>query len=345
METIKLTVPSNSLHAAQILTGFLALKDQGFRVELTDKSRDSGNPFYDLPVVLARYRGQRIVYDLWDGYQNPQGMGLGLADCDFYFKRSFSPEKNALLFPRDKDKMYPLGFNYHVTCRHNPIREPVWKAAVKPLLGKTPDRFFVPEVFEGKAERKPGEPVRILFLTQLWDDHDPSVSREANQERTFINETRIRILRTLRERYADAFVGGLRDEALSRAAAPELIVPAEYTERKKYLKLMHSSDICVGSMGLHESIGWKTGEYVAAAKAIVNERLRYRVTGDFEEGKNYLSFTNAEECVEAVRRLADSEEALYAMKRANEEYYRRYLRPDVLVKNSLETVDRVLEKR
>ena len=53
METVKLTVPSNSLHAAQILTGFLTLKEQGWDVEVTDNSRDAGNPFYDLPVVLA----------------------------------------------------------------------------------------------------------------------------------------------------------------------------------------------------------------------------------------------------------------------------------------------------
>ncbi|MCI7808563.1 hypothetical protein MR626_04645 [bacterium] len=344
METVKLTVPSNSLHAAQILTGFLTLKEQGWDVEVTDNSRDAGNPFYDLPVVLAQYRGQRIVYDLWDGYQDPEDMGKGLAQSDFYFKRSFSPEKNAALFPEEQGKMYPLGFNYHVTCKGNPIREPVWKAALKPLMGRTPDRYFVPEVFEAKAERKTG-PVKILFLTQLWDDHDPTLSREANEERTFINETRSQILRTLKERYGDAFIGGLRDEALSRDRAPELIVPAELTERKKYLALMRSCDICIGSMGLHESIGWKTGEYVAAARAIVNERFRYRVTGDFAEGKNYLPFTGAEECVEAVRQLADSPEALFAMKRANEEYYRGFLKPEVLVKNTLETVDRVLAQR
>ena len=342
METVTLTVPSNSLHASQILTGFLMLKAQGWDVALTDSSRDAGNPFYDLPVVLAQYRGQRIVYDLWDGYQDPEDMKKALDQCDFYFKRSFSPEKNAALFPEDQKKMHPLGFNYHVTCKSNPIREPVWKAALKPLMGRTPDRYFVPEVFEGKAERKPEKPVKILFLTQLWDDHDPALSREANEERTFINETRTQILRTLKERYGDAFVGGLRDEAISRNRAPELIVSPVYTERKKYLALMRSCEICIGSMGLHESIGWKTGEYIAAARAIVNERFRYQVTGDFAEGKNYLPFTDADQCVAAVRQLAESPEARYKMQKANEDYYRNSLRPDALVKNSLDTVNRIL---
>lgn len=51
---------------------------------------------------------------------------------------------------------------------------------------------------------------------------------------------------------------------------------------------MRRSDICIGSTGLWDSIGWKTGEYVAAARAVVNERFVYEVPGGFREGVNYL---------------------------------------------------------
>lgn len=342
METIKLTIPSNIPHLSQIITGFLRLKEQGQAVEIADISRDAENPFYDLPVVLAEYRGKRIIYDLWDGYQDPDGIRKGLEACDFYFKRSFSAEKNAALFPEEEGKIYPLGFNYHVTHRKNPINEPLWKSALKPLLGRAPERYFVTEVFEEKAQKKTDGPVKILFLTRLWDDHDPALPPEQNAERTKINEMRIEIIRTLRQQYGDAFVGGLNDISLSRQLAPGLIVPAKYTERKNYLKLLHSCDICIGSMGLHESIGWKTAEYVAAAKAIVNEDFHYSVPGNFAQGQNYLAFSTAAQCISAVQRLVDSPEALYAMKRANEEYYQNYLKPEVLVKNSLNTVDRML---
>lgn len=342
METVKLTIPSNIPHISQIITGFLILKEQGKDVQILDRSKDDANPFYDLPVVLAKYRGKQIVYDLWDGYQDPEDIRKGLDACDFYFKRSFSEEKNAAHFPDAKEKMYPLGFNYHVTHRKNPISEPLWKAVIKPLLGRAPERYFVPEVFEGEAQKKPDGPIRILFLTRLWDSHDPTLPPELNEERRQINEMRVEIIRTLRQQYGDSFVGGLNDCGLSRALAPELIVPAKFTERKKYLKLLHSCDICIGSMGLHESIGWKTAEYVAAAKAVVNERFHYSVPGDFALGRNYLAFDNAAECIEAVQRLVDSPEALYAMKQANEAYYRSFLKPEVLVTNSLNTVDRVL---
>ena len=173
-------------------------------------------------------------------------------------------------------------------------------------------------------------------MTRLWNDQEPDFSREDNAERTYINQMRIDIIRSLREKYGEQFIGGLNDCELSRKWAPDLIMPAKYTERKRYLKLLHSCDICIGSMGLFESVGWKTGEYVAAAKAIVNERLHYTAPGDFQEGKNYLEFNTAQECLDAVERLVTDPQLRFEMQKANEEYYERFLRPDVLVSNTLE---------
>ena len=342
MEKVTLYIESPVPHASQIITGLLRMKEQGWPVEFVDQ-RNSGSAYCGMPLMRAEYRGQRIVYDVGDGYNVPEDMKIGLKDCDFYFKRSFSAEKNACLLPEYVDKMYPLGFNYHVTHRNNPINEPLWKHFLKPLLGRAPDRYFAPEVFEGKARQVEGAP-KILFLTRLWEQEE-GLPDEVNEERVLINEMRIRMVKTLRERYGDAFVGGVNDTPLSREIAPELIMPAEYTERKKYLKLLHSCDICIGSMGLFESIGWKTGEYVAAAKAIVNERFHYTVTGDYREGEHYLPFETAEECLEAVEELVRNPRKLYAMKKANEEYYQRYLKPEMLVKNSLELVDKILAEK
>lgn len=342
MKKIKLIIGSRVPHISQIVTGFLMLKEQGYELEFAECT-DSGSELAGMPAIRAEYQGQKLLYDVGDGYNVPEAVIAGVQASDFYFKRSYSEKRNREIAPRYLDKMYPLGFNYHVTYRGNPLREPVWKTLVKPLLGRTPDCWFTPKVFEGEPRKNDGKPVRILFLTRLWDDHEPGFSAEENAERTYINHMRIEIIRSLRETYGDAFVGGLNDNALSRAWAPELIMPAKYTERRKYLKLLHSSDICIGSMGLFESIGWKTGEYVAAAKAIVNEELHFSVTGDFEEGKNYLSFRTKEECLAAVQLLVEDPDRLYAMKAENARYYQKYLRPDILVKNTLDLVDRCLE--
>lgn len=342
MKKVKLIIGSRVPHVSQIITGFLMLQKQGYAVEFAEAG-DTGSILFNMPAIRAEYRGQKLLYDVGDGYNVPESVAAGVEACDFYFKRSYSRERNLQIVPGDADRIYPLGFNYHVTCKGNPVGEPLWKTLAKPLLGRTPDCWFRPEVFEGKAEETSGQP-KILFLTRLWDDQEPGFSREENAERTYINQMRIDIIRALRETYGEAFVGGLNDNALSRAWAPDLIMPAKYTERRKYLKLLHSSDICIGSMGLFESIGWKTGEYVAAAKAIVNEKMHFSVTGDFAEGRNFLSFSTAEECLEAVRQLAEDPRRLQSMKLANRQYYQAYLRPDVLVKNSLDIVDRALEK-
>lgn len=340
METIKFTIPSKVYHIAQIATGFHILKKQGWPIEIINRTEDRENPFFGLPVAYAEYRGKKIIYDLWDGYQNPKEMRKCLAQCDFYFKRSFSAQKNARLFPEFQEKMFPLGFNYHVTYRTSPVNEPLVKSLLKPFLGKAPELYFVPGVFEGTPRKKENKDVRILFQAQLWDVRDPDMSPQMAQECEYINRTRIEIIRALKQTYGAQFFGGLRDSKLARELAPELIQPETYTERRKYLKLVHSCDICIGSMGLHESIGWKTAEYIAAAKAIVNEDFHYTVTGDFQEGKHYLSFSTAEECLEAVRSLAESPEKRYAMQQANAEYYAAYLKPEVLVKHTLELAEK-----
>lgn len=343
MDKIKLIIPTNIHHAAQIITGFLMLKEQGWEVEIQNRSGNRCAPFYGLPALLVEYRGKRLFYDVWDGYQDLPDMLLGLKNSDFYFKRSFSPEKNRELFLEDSGRMYPLGFNYYVTHPGNPTNEPLWKAAARMLRGKTPARYFVPEVFEGSVDTNCGTPPKILFLAGLWGREDWLGDDPANSEREAVSAMRVEIIRAMRRAFGSAFIGGINDCALSRKLAPDLIVPRSLTERRRYLNVMHGCDICIGSAGLHGSIGWKTGEYVAAAKAIVHEEMNYSVTGDFREGVNYLSFRTPEECVEAVAKLVESPQQLQAMKRANATYYQKYLRPDMLVKNTLRVVDGVLD--
>jgi hypothetical protein len=89
---------------------------------------------------------------------------------------------------------------------------------------------------------------------------------------------------------------------------------------------MHGSDICIGSMGLHKSIGWKTGEYVAASKAIINEKLKYEMPGDFKDGINYISYNTVNECFNAVDYLISNPDIVYKMKCANHRYYKKYLK-------------------
>ena len=102
--------------------------------------------------------------------------------------------------------------------------------------------------------------------------------------------------------------------------------------------MVKESSICIATMGLHESIGWKFAEYVSASKAIVSEELHYEVPGDFQSGRNYLTFKTPEECVDQIDKLVKDEDYRYQMMVNNFNYYHQYVRPDRLVLNSLITI-------
>ena len=75
MDKIRLIIPSRAKHCNEVITGALMLRQQGWDVELEDCSRED-SPFRDLPVVQAEYRGKKLFYDVWDGYQDPEDMEL-----------------------------------------------------------------------------------------------------------------------------------------------------------------------------------------------------------------------------------------------------------------------------
>jgi hypothetical protein len=107
------------------------------------------------------------------------------------------------------------------------------------------------------------------------------------------------------------------------------------TTKRQYLRLLAEHPICVTSGGLHRSLGWKLGEYVALSKAIVTERLAFEVPGEFAEGKNYLSYADAKGCVAAVKRLVHDQALRGSMMQSNRDYFLNHLRPDRLVANAL----------
>lgn len=344
MESITVRYYSREPHISQVLTGFCMLARQQpseYQCSFLSAFDNSISGAY----VEAEYRGKRIIYDLMDGYQDIAGMQMLLDGCDFYFKRSYSPEKNEELLC-DAAKMRPLGLNYHVSCKGHPVDKPFWKEQIKRLVhienNTYSNTYFSADKFEDVPSYKEKE-IQVMFAARLWEP-DRTLPDKLNVERCVINQMRIQIIRALKEMKTIEFLGGLSDTPLSREQAPELILPEQMTNRRSYLHLLHRADICIATMGLHESIGWKLGEYVAASKAIVSEPLHYQVPGDFYEGKNYVSFVDAAECVDRVRSIADSPQTLYKMKLANREYYCKYVKPDQLIKNTLQIVDREMER-
>ena len=74
---------------------------------------------------------------------------------------------------------------------------------------------------------------------------------------------------------------------------------------------------------------------MASGKAIVSEPLFFAVPGDFREGHNYLSFSSSVELIEKCNYLLNHQEKSREMEQNNINYYFNYLKPDVLVWNTI----------
>ena len=301
-------------------------------------------------VVEIRTCGKRIAFDMGDRSMLHHDIGVQyLNDVDMYFERSHEPEFILTLPTALRDKVRPFGFNYYVTYPGNPV-ETIPKTLQGKLIKKAKQltgysRCMYVDAFEKCADYKEKD-LRIIFMARLWDpeeirldDSTPTHLRAyreyMREERQQINRDRIAIIRALRKEYGDRFVGGIQHNAFSEKCCSDILLPVKLTRKKHYLSEMQRADICIGSTGLHKSIGWKTGEYVASSRAIVAERLCYCVPGDFAEDENYLPFDCVDECLCAVDKLYRNPMAVYQMKQKNEKYYWEYLRPEQQIMNAL----------
>lgn len=334
MILIKLTKNGKWAHCNQIYAGFEALAKQKLcSLQLFEEPASAENS--SMPAhVKVEIKNKTIIFDVDDGYQNYHGIQCLLKQCDYYFKRSYKLETNQQLFPDDVQKIYPLGFNYYIYSQIAD-NKPLWKKIIRKLFFQKTEDYYRYTRFEAKPSHN-NKPPKILFLTRLWDPDEVNNEKE-RAERLYINRMRIDIIKELRTRYGSHFIGGLADSSLARQLAPDIIAPRSITKKTRYLNYIKRADICIGSMGLHGSIGWKTAEYIAAAKAIVSEQFAYTVPGPFEEGKNYIAYNNVAECLNAIDTLYRDNIKMDEMKAANYTYYHQHLKPDVLILNALRT--------
>lgn len=336
---------------ARLITSFHMLEQDGtIKLQLIENSgRAKRIPFAE--VVEAEAGGKCIAFDMGDRWvlSHPENINY-LSKIDIYYARDYS-EHESIVTPivfRDNPKVKPYGFNYYSSYYGNPVVKPNGKAALlkyhlQYLTGYS--RCFEPPFYEVFPDNKLND-IKILFMARLWDPSgiriDSALPEDIKCYRQYmkdewssINQTRIAVMRMLKKEFGPAFFGGVIEDALSEKECPDLLLSREKVRKKAYLHRMKQSDICIGTMGLHKSIGWKMGEYVAASRAIVSEPLEYVLPGDFADGKNYLSFTTPEMCCEQVASLYSNPDRLFQMKMENHKYYKEFLEPRKQLLNAL----------
>jgi hypothetical protein len=344
------------LHLYQIIAGFILLWKQGV-IDLQIEKLKFNNPVqlpYNMLEVIVNH-DVRVLYDVNDGYDNllsheEEYAGWYdklLENYRFCFKRSFSQSYNSYL--KQGIKIQPLGLNYMVSIpgntAHMPMPQDPFHEKTKKLVRMLPFSEFYNGLYNINSFEdipRPQMSPRILFMARLWDANASdkwNISSEKREERLYINEFRAECIRLCRKEFGERFFGGVSKSDFSCKNYPDIVIEAkDVTKRNVYLSKVKESSICIATMGLHKSTGWKLAEYVAASKAIVTEELHYEVPGNFKEHDNFLVFHTPDECIDQIDKLVNNDDLRFNIMLNNYRYYHQYVRADRLILNSLFTV-------
>jgi len=365
MLSVKVYPDLNSRHIAQVYSGLYDLAKEGkINLEFTSRVDNRIKTSVRNSVLCIQIsdseNGQMrtVCFDMFDGCEISSLERLKL--CDVYFKRSYYGKYIDTLDLVDRTKVFPYGLNYECRSRNesDALKRLLIFHAANNSFSKSPKNFledFLGELVGhwllkydigilglkplsiGEFLAQPTEPaeLKILFQTRLWTPQEcPRISEGRLKE---IDDMRVNTVRSLRKRFGAQFIGGLIPNDLSKQHYPDLCIAIEQTNRRNYIDLVKKCLVCVTTIGLHDSIGGKLPEYLAASRCIVTEPLKYQLPVSLIEGKNYLSFSTPEECVGACERLFTDPKFADQMRLENHKYYLNEVEPSALVYKRLKT--------
>lgn len=345
------------LHLYQITAGFHLLHKNGI-IDLSIEKQNKILPSNMMEVILDSKL--KILYDLNDGYDNQIDSSENyknfidnlLREYDICFKRSFNSLINKDLIYGNK--IHPLGLNYMVTTPRNIAHFPQEEDSLREKVKKMIRMIPFTEFYNGNYYIKSFEDVprldkipKILFIARLWDSNAKEIiSKEKQEEREYINEFRANCIRAVRKEFRNNFFGGIMLSDYAIKYCPDIVIhDRKITKRNNYINIVKQSSICIATMGLHRSTGWKFAEYISASKAIVTEEQYYEATGDLKEGDNFLTFNSPVDCINQINELVNDENYRYKMMINNFEYYNKFVKPDQLILNTIITALKKLNNR
>jgi hypothetical protein len=338
-----------SRHLNQVYAGFEKLHRQNV-IDLKVKKVDMVEGEDMIARVLVNNK-HRVIYDTLDGFNwikiedeklNLNQFSKLTGEVDYYFKRSF--KSNLQEHVQAGCNYFPLGLNYNVIPDRKLIRDSIFHTLGRLREPKMVYRdilnYEIEHLTASAYEYSPtvNNKDKVLFLCRLWEYDMYNNAPMFQAQVAEINQSRINSIRACKEAFGERFIGGVYDDPASQKFAPDLIVSSEYTHKLNFLDLIKASNICIATTGLHNSIGWKMGEYVAASRAVISEPLHFELPGEFTEGNNYLEFHNTEELVSKVDTLLSDRNKLQDMMDSNFEYYKEFVKPDNMILNSLRKV-------
>jgi hypothetical protein len=260
----------------------------------------------------------------------------------FYFKRSLLEEDR-------KNNILPLNFNLTMSYKSHLFlfkldRNILFNKFNKVEVARAIDflGLFTNSSHSIVDVRKYPQKVKdyggnVIFNTRVWNpDNHPD--KEEKERRIKQNEFRINACRIIKKEYKNASVG-LFGEELSNRLAPDLVLPNDKSNKKKYLKELGRYNIGIADDGLKNTPGWKIGEYLLYGKAVISTPLSV-CTDNFKEHVNYeklSSRSSYQDIPEKIEYLIKDKKYL-EMGENNMEWSGRYLHPDNYFNRILELI-------
>ena len=315
--TARLDQATSVQETSKLFEGLSSLERQGYvRFSIAPERAHASYPRVVGLSVARSGVAKEIALDLSD--ERALVHLPDLERADLYFKRDLWPEALAQLSPQLVRKIRPFGLNNPqirpstaaklVSARHAAgvgLRQ-LWTDARQLFALPSPKSFeYPPDVPASQL---------VLFQTRVWEPPggDPLT--------TAINEERVALVTALRRAFGSRFLGGLIPTPFAQKHYPEEITRLPFSMRS-YARLLKKPLVAVYSRGLHDSVAFKMGEYLAASRAIVGHSPQAVLPRPLADGINYVSFNGPDGCVANCDRLLSNPEAAVAMRRNNWEYY------------------------
>jgi hypothetical protein len=332
-----------NLYAFSKLHTGLCLLAAGGEIDLRFAAPPKSRQFYceeGLTAIRIRTESGEERLAAVDVYDRADVSGRELLECcDLYFKRSYDAAEIARLPVALQNQVVPFGMNYACLASVK-----YWRAIAGPALGNLRSavsggpaalkdallRVLMIPRYE-RFELEPAVPLRpeIVFQTRVWTQAD--CDTEPIEP---LNESRVALVRALRQNFPKYFRGGVIPTKLARERYPDALT-TEPTRPAGYLAASRESLIGISTRGLHHSTPFKLPEYLAGSKCVVSEPVRNELPDALEDGREVVWFRGVDEC------LAKCEELLRRLEQARElrhnawKYYRKHVAPAAHVRKCL----------
>lgn len=284
-----------------------------------------------------------------------------LRQCDFYFKRSYLATEVENLPPILRTKVRPMALNFPVTtpavglalrCRRAVLgsnyREHPWiglrRLAASILQDTTIGHRLgmkkpVPTVEDLLGDPNTATYPLVYFRTRLYGESNVS-SDSDREKKQQLNESRIRLIETLRSSFGDLAYCGLYETKDSYKLAPHLIkhLPQGYEGLDGHRRFARRCLINVNNIGVSKSNGWKIPEILASAACLVTETISHEATALPVSGVHALTFEDPAGCVEACTQLLNDPDKATALRVAGFEFFQKHLLPRDTARDLLNSV-------